>query len=149
MGVTISRAAIADLEDLLPLIAAYRAFYQQRADERGERTFATEHLARGTSVVFLVRDARGRALGFVQLFPAFSTVYLGPSLILEDLYVDPSARRGGIATQLLQRAMEYAREVGATGMFLETAMDNVSAQKVYEAAGWTREGRFYKYNAPL
>jgi predicted GNAT family acetyltransferase len=34
-------------------------------------------------------------------------------------------------------------------MFLETAMDNVTAQRVYARAGWSREGRFYKYNAPL
>jgi ribosomal protein S18 acetylase RimI-like enzyme len=49
----------------------------------------------------------------------------------------------------LERAAAHAREIGATGMFLETAMDNQPAQRVYERAGWTREGRFFKYNAPL
>jgi ribosomal protein S18 acetylase RimI-like enzyme len=34
-------------------------------------------------------------------------------------------------------------------MFLETANDNFAAQALYEKAGWAREGRFLKYNAPL
>jgi ribosomal protein S18 acetylase RimI-like enzyme len=85
----------------------------------------------------------------VQIFHAYSTVRLGPALILEDLFVLPEARRVGIATKLLQCANDYAHEIGATGMFLETAMENLSAQRIYEQAGWTRESRFYKYNAKL
>lgn len=34
-------------------------------------------------------------------------------------------------------------------MFLETAENNAAAQRAYEQAGWTREARFRKYNAPL
>ena len=67
--------------------------------------------------------------------------------MLRDLFVVARARGGGVATQLLSRAMQYAREIGAVGMFLETAINNVTAQRVYERAGWTREAQFYKYNA--
>jgi len=49
----------------------------------------------------------------------------------------------------LERAAGYARETGAAGMFLETAYDNVTAQRVYERNGWTRENQFCKYNSPL
>jgi RimJ/RimL family protein N-acetyltransferase len=34
-------------------------------------------------------------------------------------------------------------------MFLETAVDNARAQRVYEREGWQREAQFHKYNAPL
>ena len=106
------------------------------------------NLSEQRSTVFVAQDD-GVAIGFAQLFQTYSTVWLGPSLILEDLYVVPAARGCGVATALLERASAYAREIGAVGMFLETAMDNAAAQRVYERAGWTREGRFYKYNAPL
>jgi ribosomal protein S18 acetylase RimI-like enzyme len=147
MNPSIERATIADLESILPLVTAYREFYEQRADGARERELVTQHLTQGTSTIFLAR-MNGTAVGFVQLFQTYSTVLLGPQLILEDLFVDPAARGAGIATKLIARAMEYARDIGSVGMFLETAMDNLAAQRVYERAGWTREGRFYKYNAP-
>ncbi len=148
MKVSVRRGSIADLEGLLPLVGAYREFYGQAADEPRERELMTDHLARGNSVVF-VACFGDEIAGFVQIFQTFSTVCLGPQLILEDLFVGPGARRAGVAAALLDRALAHAREIGATGMFLETAMDNQPAQRVYERAGWTREARFYKYNAPL
>jgi ribosomal protein S18 acetylase RimI-like enzyme len=147
MDLLIERATVADLEPLLPLVTAYREFYEQRADTASERTLIAGHLNAGTSTIFIAH-LDGKAVGFVQLFQTYSTVWLGPSLLLEDLFVDPSARGAGIATKLLERALAHSREIAAVGMFLETAMDNVTAQRVYERAGWTREGRFYKYNAP-
>jgi ribosomal protein S18 acetylase RimI-like enzyme len=147
MNLIIERATAGDLESLLPLVAAYREFYEQHADTVRERALIAQHLNTGTSTIFIARRD-GKAAGFVQLFQTYSTVWLGPSLILEDLFVDPSARGAGIATKLLERALAHSRETGAVGMFLETALDNLSAQGVYERAGWTREGRFYKYNAP-
>ena len=148
MNLAIDRASAGDLESLLPLVAAYREFYEQRADALAERALIAQHLTAGTSTIFIARIDE-KSVGFVQLFQTYSTVRLRPALILEDLFVDPSARGAGIATKLLERALAYSKEIGVAGMFLETATDNFTAQRVYERAGWTREGRFYKYNAPV
>lgn len=145
----IRRATIDDLDQLLPLVRGYREFYQQTHDAPAERDFITNHLTNGTSVVFIAYDDGGAPVGFTQLFQTFSTVHLSSTIILEDLFVAPSARGGGVASALIDQAMLYARECGASQMFLETAMDNATAQRVYERAGWTKEARFYKYNAPL
>lgn len=150
MRLEIARATVDDLEALLPLVTAYRVFYKHEPELQREREFVERNLRDGRSTIFLARDLEsGSIVGFTQLFQAHSTVWLGPSLILEDLFVVPEARGAGAATKLLERSEAYAREIGAAGMFLETAMDNVVAQRVYERAGWTREDRFYKYNAPL
>lgn len=144
----IHKATINDLDALLPLVNGYREFYKREPNPDASRAFLVRHLTDGTSIIYIaMRD--GTAAGFAQIFPTFSTVRLAPMLILEDLFVDPKLRGGGIATSLLVRAMEYAKEIGAGGMFLETARDNETAQHVYESAGWTREGEFYKYNAPI
>lgn len=144
----IHKATINDLDALLPLVNGYREFYKREANADATRTFLAGHLSDGTSIIYIATRS-GTAVGFVQIFPTFSTVRLAHVLILEDLFVDPKQRGSGVATALLARAMEYAKEIGAAGMFLETARDNETAQRVYERAGWTREGEFYKYNAPL
>jgi len=144
----VRRATLADLDALLPLVRAYRLFYKQNADALGERAFISARLCDGTTVAYVAEEG-GELLGFTQLFKTYSTVHLASAWILEDLFVVPQRRGAGIATALLERAVGHARADGASGMFLETAYDNASAQRVYERAGWSREGRFYKYNAPL
>ncbi len=147
METEIRRAVLADLDELLPLVHGYRAFYEQAHDADEERAFIARMLRDATGAIFLARRA-GAAIGFAQLFHAHSTVRLGTSLILEDLFVEPGARGGGVASALLAAACAYAREIGAVGMFLETAADNAVARRVYERAGWQRERVFVKYNAP-
>lgn len=144
----IRRATITDLDALVPLVEAYRIFYKQQPDASRERAFVEAHLRNGTSVMYIA-EIEGVLVGFMQLFKTYSTVRLANSWILEDLFVTPESRGRGVASELLTRALEHARDDGASGMFLETAQDNVIAQRVYERAGWTREGRFLKYNAPL
>jgi ribosomal protein S18 acetylase RimI-like enzyme len=148
MEITVSRATLNDIEALLPLVRAYRAFYGQTPDDSGERRFIGKHLRDETSTVFFASDGSS-ALGLVQIFESWSTVRLAPMLILEDLFVEPSARGRGIARALIEAAISYAREAGAAGMFLETAVDNERAQGLYERAGWQRERSFVKFNAPL
>ena len=147
--IEIRRATLEDLDALLPMVASYRTFYGQTTDAARERELIAAHLRDARSTAFWARDEHGEAAGFVQLFQTYSTVRLGPSLILEDLFVVESARRAGVAAKLLDRAVEHAREIQAVGMFLETAFDNAAAQRVYERAGWSREAQFYKYNAPM
>jgi len=137
-----------DLDALLPLVQAYRMFYKQDPDSERERPFIERHLQNGTSVIYLA-EVSGTPAGFMQLFKTYSTVHLANAWILEDLFVAPEFRRRGVADALLAQAQQHALEDGASGMFLETAYDNEAAQRVYEGAGWMREGRFYKYNAPL
>lgn len=147
-SVTIRHATPKDLSELLPLVQAYRVFYKQQPDAQREREFFESHLRKRTSVIYIAL-ADGKAAGFMQLFKTYSTVHLCSSWILEDLFVDPQSRHHGIGSALLSHALQHVRADGAGSMFLETAYDNVAAQALYEKAGWLREGRFIKYNAPL
>ena len=148
MTVEITRATLDDLEPLLPLVSGYRVFYKQDVDAERERAFIQFNLANSASIIFIAR-VDGEAVGFAQLYQVRSTVRLKPVLLLEDLFVTSNARKLGVASELLARSTDYMREIGAAGMFLETAMTNETAQGVYERNGWMREAEFYKYNAPL
>ncbi len=43
------------------------------------------------------------------------------------------------------RAEQLARETGAVGLMLSTAVDNRRAQPLYESLGWVRDTGFYYY----
>jgi GNAT superfamily N-acetyltransferase len=146
-GVHVVRATLQDIDRLVPLFGAYREFYRRPADPDGSRRFLSERLSRGESVVYLA-EGRGTALGFVQLYPTFASLSMKSWWVLYDLYVVPSARRRGVASLLLERAKQLARETGAAGLSLETALDN-PAQKLYEEHGWKRDELFLHYELYL
>src|SRR5262249_53998341 len=86
------------VELVAPLFDDYRQFYGQPPDPDGARRFLAERLGRGESVILAVVGG-GRALGFTQLYPSFSSVSMKPIWILNDLYVAEDARRRGVGAR--------------------------------------------------
>jgi GNAT superfamily N-acetyltransferase len=142
----VKRAAVADLDAAAPLFDAYRQFYGQRSDPRAARAFLEERLRRDESVIFLAVSDDGReAVGFTQLFPSFSSISVRRLWILNDLFVAPGVRGGGVGRRLLERAREWAIETDAKGLILATAVTNSAAQALYESCGWRRDDEFAHY----
>jgi ribosomal protein S18 acetylase RimI-like enzyme len=144
---TISRAGPADLDALATLFDAYRTFYGQTPDLPLARQWLRERLRFGESVV-LVAKRGGVSVGFVQLYPMFSSVRTARTWILNDLYVDAGARRRGVARALLDASAAFARGDGAAGISLETTQDNAAARALYRAAGWNEDATQW-YSLPL
>ena len=136
--IAISRAGPADLDALALLFDAYRQFYGQPSDVPRARDWLRSRLRVGESVVLLAkRDAA--IVGFVQLYPMFSSVRMARTWILNDLFVEAGARRRGVARRLLDAAAKFARDDGAAGISLETMQDNAAARALYRAAGWNED----------
>ena len=136
------------VELVAPLFDAYRQFYAQPSDLDGARRFLAGRLGRGESVILAVVEG-GRALGFTQLYPSFSSVSMRPIWILNDLYVAEDARRRGVGARLLRAAREHALETGAARLALSTAVTNTTAQALYERDGWRRDDEFFHYGYEL
>jgi GNAT superfamily N-acetyltransferase len=141
----IVRAGAEDVDRLAPLFDAYRQFYKQPPDVAAARTFLSARLIHSESVIFLAL-LNGRAVGFTQLYPCFSSTAMKRMWILNDLFVAPEARRKGVAEGLMQRARGWAAETKSENMWLETAVDNRTAQALYEKLGWERDDHYYRYN---
>jgi len=143
--IAIVRATRAELADLVPLFDGYRQFYGHRSDLAAARAFLGDRLERSESVIYLAYTGPREAAGFTQLYPSFSSVSLKPLWILNDLFVRPDIRRGGVGRALLERARQHAVETGAKGLVLSTGVTNKAAQTLYESCGWLRDDEFFQY----
>ena len=144
----IVRATSTDVSEVAPLFDAYRQFYGKSTDVEAARRFLFARLSKNESVLFLARR-EAQPIGFVNLYPVFSSVNLTRQWILNDLFVAAEARKSGVARALMKRAGQLAEDTQANGLTLETAIDNQAAQKLYESLGWKRDEEFYRYFLPV
>lgn len=138
-----------ELSGLVRLFDAYRQFYGMESDLGGSREFLSERLFRGDSVILVAKGRDGLSVGFVQLYPAFSSVRMGPIYILNDLYVDQDWRGQGIGEQLMDAARSHAMRSGCIALELATEKTNYRAQRLYERLGYSRDQVFCHYALTL
>jgi len=138
----IRRAKKKDIEQLSVLFDKYRIFYKQQSDVGAARSFLKKRMKRKESVIF-VAEERKDLIGFTQLFPIFSSVSMKRTWLLNDLYVNEKARGMGAGSKLLNAAKEFGEETNSKWLLLQTAADNLTAQKVYEKNGWIKETDFF------
>ncbi|MBU8878693.1 GNAT family N-acetyltransferase [Bacillus sp. FJAT-29790] len=141
---TIQKATLNDLDALTELFDLYRVFYQQKSNLIGAKEFLKERLINEESVVFIAFD-EDNPVGFVQLYPSFSSVSMKRIWVLNDLYVRESARKKGLGEKLLKKAIDFAEETGAKGVLLETGKENTTAQRLYDKIGFMRESNYYYF----
>ena len=142
--VEIAQGTPADVGVAAPLFDAYRQFYGQPSNPEAARRFLFARLSNGESILFLAFRSQA-AVGFVHLYPVFSSIHLTRQWILNDLYVVPEARKRGVGYLLTERARQLAESTRSNGLMLETAADNYTAQRLYERLGWKRNEEFYRY----
>jgi GNAT superfamily N-acetyltransferase len=145
MDIQIHRADATHIDNVASLFDAYRGFYGQPSNLTQSCAFIAERIARDESVIFFARDDTGDVLGFVQLFPTFSSIHAHRTWLLGDLFTAPAARGRGVATQLMNTARAFALLTGAKGLVLETATDNLGAQRLYESLGYVRDTGYFTY----
>ena len=142
----ITRATLADIDETARLFDLYRQFYEQPADLDKARRYINARMENEESIIYLATNDNRLGLGFTQLYASFCSVAAAPIWILYDIYVESTARRQGVGSALVNRARRLAEETGAVRLELETAVDNVTAQSVYERLGYVRNTQFYGYS---
>lgn len=142
----VRQAAIQDLDSLAELFDEYRVFYEADSDLSGAREFLWNRFEHNESVIYLSEETEtGRAAGFAQLYPSFSSVSMRRIWILNDLYVRDEYRGIGVGRGLLEAVREYAVLTKAKRVELTTATTNQTAQRLYEKNGYELEQTFLKY----
>ncbi|WP_022929966.1 GNAT family N-acetyltransferase [Patulibacter americanus] len=110
----------------------YLAFYEEDLDPQvTEVSFA--RLCAGDGVFgFVACDADDRPIGLVHAMLHPSTWSPGGYCYLEDLFVGPDARTGGVGRALIETVATEARRRGATKLYWQTDHDNARARALYD-----------------
>jgi GNAT superfamily N-acetyltransferase len=105
-------------------------------------------LANPDHVRFCVAERDKTLIGVASIHTAFSTWRSAPFGTVEDVYVEPEARRSGVASALLAFLFEQARRRGFCRLQLDVQGDNTGARAFYESIGMADSG-YHVYVAGL
>jgi GNAT superfamily N-acetyltransferase len=97
----------ADVEQLTGLFDLYRQSLGQPSENHKCRQFVSARLSEGDTMIFIARH-EVQALGFIQLYPSYSSVSLKPVWYFDDAFVVELYRGTGIAKGLIAKAKELA-----------------------------------------
>jgi GNAT superfamily N-acetyltransferase len=145
---TIVPLVAADRAEWAPLWRAYLDFYGAAVDAKTrETTFA--RLTGGDEPMggFVARDGDGAAIGLVHWIVHRSCWTIGDYCYLQDLFVTPGRRGGGIGRRLIDAVAAKALELGCSRVHWLTHETNRDAMRLYDKVG-ERSG-FIQYRIPI
>lgn len=97
----------------------------------------------GVSFCFLARR-EGRSMGFCSVWRVLDELHIN------NLAVLPAFRRSGVATALLEHALQHGAGLGARRATLEVRRSNDAARMLYQRFGFTTAGvRRDYYSKPV
>ena len=142
----IRKASQEDLVQLSQLFDEYRMFYHKTSDLSGAQQFLSERIEKNDSEIFVAED-EGELVGFVQLYPLFSSTRMKRYWLLNDLYINPNSRGKGFSKALIDEAKELCTTSNSCGMYLETSKENMIGNQLYPSAGFKKydEVNFYEW----
>lgn len=80
----------------------------------------------------LVAESGGALLGLAHYLFHRSTIQLGPTCYLQDVFTAPGARGRGVATALIEGAYDKARLAGCARVYWQTHETNATARALYD-----------------
>jgi len=134
--VVIREATRDDVPTLLGLIAEL-AEYERAADQaRGTPELLDAALfGADPTAEALIAERAGETVGCAIFYRTFSTWECRPGIWLEDLYVRPEHRRGGVGGLLVHRLAQIARSRGYARLEWEALEWNTPALSFYDKLG--------------
>jgi ribosomal protein S18 acetylase RimI-like enzyme len=126
------------VQRLVPQLGAHKA------PPTWEELSALVHSEASTLLIARFPDEKSMIAGILTL--SVYRVPTGIRSIVEDVIVDENMRRRGIAEDLMLRAIDLAREAGASGVSLTSNPKREAANKLYQSMGFQkRETNAYFY----
>jgi GNAT superfamily N-acetyltransferase len=136
-----------DAQDWRRLWAGYNDFY-----EASVPADVTEHTLRRlldptSSLIGRIAEIDARIAGFSVSVLHDSSWTSSPICYLEDLFVDPSLRGGGVGRALIQDLVDLGRARGWSRLYWHTQADNQRARRLYDA--FVEADDFIRYRLTL
>jgi len=138
----VHEATLANIEILAKLFNQYREFYGKIPDYLGATAFLSAHLNQARSQIFVAQVSE-QLVGFIQLYPLWSSLETRRVWMINDLFVRADYRGEHVGQALMQEGIRFAKQHDAVYIALETGMDNLRAQKLYQKLGFVIEDGIY------
>lgn len=145
MTTTIRKASLKDVEKLSSLFDKYRIFYGKTSDIKQAEEFLSQRIKNKESEIFIAINQDDEMVGFVQLYPLFSSTRMKRLWLLNDLFVEEFHRGKGISVELISRAKELCKTTNACGLSLETEKTNHIGNQLYPKTGFNLDSEHNYY----
>jgi len=133
----------------LPLFAGYQRFYEvEDPNDEANLAFFSRFCDPSEEGLLLGAWEGDDLVGFANIYWTFSSTAARDIGLMNDLFVSDRARRQGVGRALIDACAEAARARGCASLDWETAPDNRTAQRVYDATGASRS-EWVAYSIPL
>lgn len=133
----IRSVARGDLARWEPLWAGYNAFYHRTLAPEITRTTWLRFFDAFEPVHALVAERGERLLGLVHFLYHRSTITIGPTCYLQDLFTAEDARGQGVARALIEAVYARAAEGGASRVYWLTRDTNLPSIRLYDRIAQT------------
>ena len=133
----IRKSNISDIKQLSKMFDDYRVFYEKESDLQGSEIFLSERIQNKDSEIFVAENSQNILVGFVQLYPIFSSTRMKRLWLLNDLYVNKDNRGNGVSVLLIEEAKKLSSETNAYGLILDTAKSNIVGNQLYPKTGFS------------
>jgi GNAT superfamily N-acetyltransferase len=137
-NITYGEAKKADIPALVGLLTLLFDIEKDFSADVSKQKTGLELLLKNpqTATIQIARNAAGKAIGMVSAQLVISTAQGAKSAWVEDMVIDADYRGQGIGKQLLQNALDWAKNQGATRAQLLVDMANTEALGYYQHLDW-------------
>ncbi len=136
MTAALSLATEADLDRLLPLVAAYHAHEGIEQDDEARRAALAPLLAGSPHGAVWLIGPRRAPVGYIAVSFGWSIELGGMDGFLDEFYIRERVRGRGMGTEALSALLPELAQAGLVALSLEVAPDNARAVKLYERRGF-------------
>jgi len=136
MSITVRPITVSDKARWLEMFKEYIIFYKSKlSDEQLELTW--QRINSDFNIKALIAELDGQIVGLAHYIFRPSTWEVEDFCYLEDLYVDPTVRGGGVGRALINELEKIATQAGSKRLYWTTAPDNEVARKLYDKVAIT------------
>jgi GNAT superfamily N-acetyltransferase len=142
---TTRRIAAKDKAAWLALFKGYNDFYEATVPAEVVEDLWRRLLRAGPGdhIGFVAVDAGDTPVGLAHILFHASSWAIAPDCYLEDLYVDPAARKSGIGRALIAAVYAEADARGARRTYWMTQDTNATARRLYDQVA--KKSEFVQY----
>lgn len=142
-------AGPAQLEELLPLVAAYHAFEEVETSAEQRRSSVGKLLQdKRLGEIWLVRNV-DILVGYIAVCYSYSIEFGGRDAFVDEFYIAAAERGRGIGGRVLKEIAVLLQARGIVAVHLEVDGQNERARAAYARAGFSSRDKYHLMSLEL